>query len=229
MPLLSSHSPILVSVGQIHPTRVELEPNESRSGLRNTMELGKDKIYPKEMPVTVLGDAIAMADVAALLRAKNKDFSIRGEASSTFADLQRGPLVLIGAFNNDGTIRLTEGMRFRFGLDEARKEWWITDRQGPNTKIGSLGWNGKVEMTQDYAIVARMFDSTTKQQVVIIAGLTPYGTKSAGDLITNPAFFTEFVKQAQPGWERKNLEVLISTSIIEGEAAPPKILATEYW
>lgn len=229
MPLLNSQEPILLSIGQIHPTRVELDPNGSRSRLHQAMELGKNNIYPKEIAVTVLGDATAMANVAALLRSENRQFSIRGEASSTFEDLQRGPFVLIGAYNNDWTIRLTDTMRFQFQLDNTLNNWWVSDRQRPGLKIGYLSRDQQVKFTEDYAIVARVTDPTTKQPAVIVAGITPYGTKSAGEFVTNPAYFREFSRQAPAGWEHKNIELVIETSIIEGETGPPKIVAAEYW
>ena len=45
-------------------------------------------------------------------RAHSKLYRIRGARNTPYAELQGNPVVLIGAFNNEWTIRLTEDLRF---------------------------------------------------------------------------------------------------------------------
>jgi hypothetical protein len=36
-------------------------------------------------------------------------------------------------------------------------------------------------------------------------------------------------KQAPPGWEGRNLQIVISTNVITGNSAPPQVVATHFW
>lgn len=227
-PLLASTNPVLISIGQIRPKYAQVEPNHLRSSITGPMELGKEE-YPREIAVTVLGDSIAMTNIAALLKTHGRQFKIHAESMTSFADLQQGPSVLIGAFNNDWTIMFTNPLRFHFDVGES-KGTWITDREHPEAKIGELTQLTKIsDMKEDYGIVVRMLDPRTKQIVVIAAGLTPYGTQSAGEFATDPASIAELARRAPSDWSHKNMEILIKTDLIDGEAGPPQIVASTFW
>lgn len=229
-PLLTSTNPVRVSIGQIHPTNVEVHPNHLRSSINGPMQIGNKGGYPREIAVTVLGDAMAMANIAALIKAHGNQYDIQAESTTSFADLQQGPSVLIGAFNNDWTIMFTNPLRFHFEVDESKAGTWITDREHPESKIGYIP-PGKLvtNMKEDYALVVRMYDTQTKQMVVIAAGLTPYGTQSAGEFATGPASIAELARRAPSDWSHKNMEILVKTDLVDGETGPPQIVATTFW
>ena len=56
-----------------------------------------------------------------------------------------------------------------------------------------------------------------------------YGTEAAADLVTSNDLIAEAVKAAPPGWRNKNLQFVIHTKVISGEATSPTIVATHYW
>jgi hypothetical protein len=227
-PVIASTNPVLISIGQIRPKYAEVEPNHLRSSIAGPMELGKEE-YPREIAVTVLGDSIAMTNIAALLKTHGRQFKIHAESMTSFADLQQGPSVLIGAFNNDWTIMFTNPLRFHFDVGES-KGTWITDREHPEAKIGELTQLTHIsDMKEDYGVVVRMLDPRTKQIVVVAAGLTPYGTQSAGEFATDPASIAELARRAPSDWSHKNMEILIKTDLIDGEAGPPQIVASTFW
>ncbi|MBB5317083.1 hypothetical protein [Tunturibacter empetritectus] len=228
-PVLASTNPVLISIGQIRPKYAEVQPNHLRSSIAGPMELGKEG-YPREIAVTVLGDSIAMTNIAALLKTHGRQFKIHAESMTSFADLQQGPSVLIGAFNNDWTILLTNPLRFHFDVGESKTGTWITDREHPEAKIGDLSHLTQFsDMKEDYGVVVRMLDPRTKEIVVIAAGLTPYGTQSAGEFATDPASIAELARRAPSDWSHKNMEILIKTDLIDGEAGPPQIVASTFW
>jgi len=229
-PFLASPNPIHISIGIIHPAFAQVEPNQLRSSISGPMILGKKTGYPRQVPVTVLGDGIAMAEIAALLKSHGQQFSIHPESSTSFDDLQQGPSVLIGAFNNDWSIMLTHPLRFYFDLDESKVATWIADRNQPGVKIGLIPPGGTVAtMKEDYGVVVRMYDTRTKQLVVIAAGLTPFGTQAAGKFVTDPTSIAELSKRLPSSWPQRNIEVLIKTDLIDGEVGPPQIVATNLW
>jgi hypothetical protein len=65
--------------------------------------------------------------------------------------------------------------------------------------------------------------------VVLAAGLTGYGTLAAGEFLSNPAYMETIAARAQGRWARKNVEVLISTKVINGKSGPPKAIIAHFW
>jgi hypothetical protein len=84
-------------------------------------------------------------------------------------------------------------------------------------------------IAEDYAIVSRFVDSRTEQAIVMVAGMGKDGTIAAGEFVTEPRYLDMLAAGAPKGWERKNLQVVIATELINGNAAPPRILATHFW
>jgi hypothetical protein len=65
--------------------------------------------------------------------------------------------------------------------------------------------------------------------VVLAGGLTGYGTIAAGEFLTHPGYVDAVTAQAPPNWERKNVQILISTKVINGKSGPPKLLLAHFW
>jgi hypothetical protein len=55
---------------------------------------------------------VTIAWVVGELEAHGKKVLIRRENSSSFSDLREGAVVLIGAFNNEWSLRLTHQLRY---------------------------------------------------------------------------------------------------------------------
>jgi hypothetical protein len=82
---------------------------------------------------------------------------------------------------------------------------------------------------RDYAIVSRVVDPGVEQVIVTVAGLGPSGTLAAGEFVTNETYMKKLEALAPYGWERKNLQVVISTEVVKGSSGPPRIDATYFW
>jgi len=176
-------------------------------------------------------DAITMARITALLQENRKRFDVRKETAFTLNDFRRGPVVLIGAFNNLWTLRLENHLRFVFENDPiAQHTLFIRDRQNPSR----VSWRSDTstpyaKLPADYAIISRFVDPRTEKTVVVVAGITKDGTMAAGEFVTGERYLNALSRQAPSGWEHKNLQVVISTEIMNGIPAPPRILATYFW
>src|SRR5260370_37471071 len=77
-------------------------------------------------------DVMTLGRLTGFLQAKGKAYHIRGESSTTFEDLRDGPVVLIGAFNNDWSMRLMGPRRFSF--ERSGDTFWIKDAQNPSDR-----------------------------------------------------------------------------------------------
>ena len=82
---------------------------------------------------------------------------------------------------------------------------------------------------RDFAIVSRVFHPDTHAMLVELAGITSYGTDAAGDLVTNPDLIAEALRGAPEGWQRKNLQLVLSIKVIGGTPTTPKVVASWFW
>ena len=179
-------------------------------------------------PLVPLRDVTTLARVAGVLQVLHKDYRIQADSNTSFADLRYGPVVLIGSFNNDWTIRLTGLQRFRF--EQAGDTRWIADRQNPSAKKWAVNLTTPIpQLTEDFALISRMLDPTTDRMVVVAAGLRSYGTAAAGEFLTNPEYLDAIATGAPKNWERKNLQVVLATKVINGNTGPPRVVATYFW
>lgn len=227
-PFMRSPDRMMVCVGQMRTSLLELGPNPEHDP-ENTGMVVSISNDPTKVPVTPLNDALALADVAEFLHAAHKTFAVQGEYSTSYQDLQHGPVVLIGALDNDWTMRMTHSMRFRFDENTHTNEWWIDDALHPEAKLGLVQIAPSTTLTSDLALVARVFDPSTKEPVVILGGLTPAGTLAAGSIVTDRAAFNEILKALKPGWEERNVELLLDMPVVGLQPGPVKLKASAVW
>jgi len=177
-------------------------------------------------------DVSAGVSVASSLERAGIRHRLRLDDDITFEDLRRAPAVLIGAFNDIWTIRLTENLRFEPRQEGRRR--WISDSRNPASRAWSVelpdGQSTAAQRTRpDYAVISRLLPARTDKPVLMLAGLTGYGTQTAGDFVADEAFLTRLARDAPAGWESRNLQVVIETEVIEGHSGPPRIVAVHVW
>lgn len=175
-------------------------------------------------------DAVTMSRITGLLRASRKRYDIRHGADFTLTEFRKGPVVLIGAFNNDWTMRLEDSLRFVFEKQPGSPINYIRDRRKPSR----LAWKSDPTVpysrfTQDYAIVSRFVNPLTEKMTVVVAGMSKDGTMAAGEFVSEPQYLEELARRAPAGWQRMNLQVVIRTEVVNGSAGPPSIVDTCFW
>jgi hypothetical protein len=175
-----------------------------------------------------LADVITLTRAVAPLEAQHKAFRVLAASDATFAQLREGPIVLIGAFDNIWTLRVTQ--RLRFGFDSKDGVALIVDRKSRQQTTWATAWDLPYQkLSRDYAIVARIHDQTTGQPVIVAAGISEEGTEAAGESVYNPEYLQALLKNAPPNWEQMNMEAIIETQVIEGHPGPPQVQAVEFW
>jgi hypothetical protein len=179
-----------------------------------------------------LADVVTLTRMTDVLERQNKSFRVSAASEAGFSQLREGPAVLIGAFDNLWTMRLTRDLRF--GFDSIDGNAFIVDRK-QDRKSGAktqwfTAWDLPYEkLARDYAIVARYRDSLTGQPVVIAAGISEEGTEAAGELISNPTDLDALLQKAPANWRTMNMEAVIETQVIDGHSGPPQVRAVEFW
>jgi hypothetical protein len=184
-------------------------------------------------PTVPFADAVTIARVVGALEAKGKKVIIRRESASTFSDLREGPVVLIGAFNNEWSLRLTHTLRYSLALDAEKHLIYIKDVKNPSSRSWSwrtdqptahrVGANSPV--LKDYALISRIRNSETGHVVVVIGGLYTYGTEAAGEFLTDPQLIQAIAKATRNDPAHQNLQIVLETTVTDETPGQPKVVA----
>jgi hypothetical protein len=175
-----------------------------------------------------LADVITLTRTVAALASRHKSFRVVPASEATFGQLREGPIVLIGAFDNIWTLRVTQKLRFGFESEDGVA--LLVDRNSQKKTTWATAWDLPYQkLSRDYAIVARIHDKTTGQPVIIAAGISEEGTEAAGEILYNPEYLESLLAKAPHDWDQKNMEAVIETQVIEGHPGPPNVLAVETW
>jgi hypothetical protein len=174
-----------------------------------------------------VGDYLASVRVAEFLGQRGKPFQVIGDRSTGYKDLRGRPAVLIGQFNNVWSMGLTGNLRYYIDRSAQAFSYEVLDRQNPGKAIFAAARNAS--RPEEYAIVSRIFDAPTEKTVVSIAGMTFNGTIAAGEFLTNERYMREAFGEAPPKWYRRNIQVILKTTMLAGATGPPKVVATYFW
>jgi hypothetical protein len=221
-PVFTAGEPVVVCFPQSHLTG---------STLRDANDPGKQHYLPESMSAVIVDDLRPLVSVSGLLELRHQRYLLMGEDAASLTDLRQGPTIFVGAFDNAWTLRVTRGLRFRFSNDPEMKHFWIEDTQAPDHTRWGIDRNQQESTNnyRDYAIVARFEDPNTGKPAVVVAGIARGGTVAAGEFITQEANMEALRALAPKKWAGKNMEFVLSTEIIEGRSAAPKVERTYFW
>ncbi len=173
-------------------------------------------------------DVVTLARSIVPLVPRNGEFRVLAASATGYAQLREGPFVLIGAFDNPWTMRITQDLPFGFEYDNHLRK--IVDRKSPDRRFWTLRWAvPNTKLADDYAIVARFHDKVTGQPVIVLAGILGEGTEAASEVVSNPTYLNQLLEKAPRDWDQLNLAAVIHTQVIQGHPGPPSVVAVETW
>jgi hypothetical protein len=170
-------------------------------------------------------DTYVAADLAGLFAGIHKSSAVRVGRDYTYEDLRNSPAVLIGAYNNPLAMQMISDLPIVFREKDGLQ--WIEERASPG-RVWRAGVDGR-RGSKDFAVVARLLNSKTGQFLVIVAGIGMVGTEAAGRFISRTGDIDAALRTAPAGWQRKNLEVVLETDVIDGSPASPRVVAVTVW
>ncbi len=174
-----------------------------------------------------LSDVTSYGALIELLSSHRHPFRTQGAADTTLEQLRDGPFILIGGFNNPWTKRLSQQLRFRFVTLNSRTNV-IQDSLHPEV-IWTIDTSASsISNARDYGVVSRFLDPTTDQYVVFAAGIGRSGTEAATDFLVNEKALDAWISTV-PVHSATNVQVVISTEIVEGKHGPPHVIAYSFW
>jgi hypothetical protein len=221
-PFIKSPDPVLFCIAD--------QSQYSTLALRDAADPKRVTTLNDHMITVIIDDLSPLVNIAGLLQSNGKTYRVQGETVTTLTDLRRGPSVFIGAFDNSWTLRFTAPLRYHFANNPQMTSFWIEDQQNPAKRDWLLERSQQDTGTyKDYAIVARLLDSNTGRFVIIAAGVARGGTVAAGEFLVEPEHMNELADRAPKDWNRKNVEIVLETQVIEGRSGPPRIDAVYVW
>ena len=242
-PAITSHQPILICLANASNSPSGEDPQPSSSQAQsNSPQIGvqavdaslalipdqdtannQTAVSPEIVPAADASVAVALS---ALFGKLNKTTQLRIGATATYEDLSHFPTAVIGGFNNRWTMQLVSNLHYAFL--QANGQYMIREQvPGGRTWTTRLGPHG--ETVEDFAIVTRLIDSKTGQFIVTIAGIGPRGTEAAGEFVSSSRELELGLSRAPTGWQNRNLEVLLQTSVTDAVAGPPRVIGIFAW
>jgi len=211
-PVLHDQRTVLISTGSVifAPERVS-----------GTLTAGKDIEYP----FVSMEGASAISHVSGLLQSAGVQTQLKSAGATPLTELREHSFILLGAFNNQWSLRLVEPLRFHFASEPAES---IVDRMQPQVRWvrdPSLPYSS----ADDFALVARYRDITTDSWVVVLAGVGRNGTEAAAEFASSPRYMQLLRDQLGKDFSNRNLEAVLKVQVIDGKTGAPAILAVHSW
>jgi hypothetical protein len=203
----------------------------SAISLRDAVEPTHQILLKDNLTAVVMDDVNATVKVAGVLQSSGKKYTVRSEGATNLEDLRNGPTVFIGAFDNAWTLRLTNPLRFHFANNADMSQHAIVDTMNPAQTHWMVDRSVQIATNnyRDYAIVARFTDTNTGNLSVIVAGIGRGGTIAAGEFVTDPGALAQLSRAAKAAGDKKNMEIVLSTQIIDGQPGSSKVEAAYFW
>lgn len=140
-------------------------------------------------------------------------------------NLRGAPLLLIGALNNQWTLRATNPLRFRF--DPQRRAIVDTKTQ---TVLGMVNFDlPRSSINTDYSIIARFRSNLTDDYVVVVGGIGPMSTEAAAVFLSSSEGLQELWAKAPSGKPSENMEAVLATQVVEGRPGHTRVIAADFW
>ena len=194
-------------------------------------EIPQIRIASDSRDFLTLGDVLALNLISPILAAHGSHTSVLSAATTSFADLQGRPVVLVGGRSNQWTMRAMHFLRFHISKDSPDNVIAIGDRQNPlRPPLWTVDFKLPFDrIPHEYGIVARYYDHATDQPTFVVAGTGVIGTEAAARFLTTPEYMQSFIRQAPRGWQNRNIEIVVETEMINGACEPPHIVTTYLW
>ena len=181
---------------------------------------------PDQYPYLSMASTGSIMSLAGLFGRMHVGPLLQTSEATTLTDMSSHPVVLVGAYNNEWTLRLVDSLRYRFAPEPESKIF--------DSKDSRIFWDNPLlfpgyKNLDDYAIVARYWSRLTEGMVVVIAGLGPNGTIAATQFVTSQHYLDQLDAKGYGGWKNRNIEIVLKTSVVGFKAGPPVIVAVDVW
>jgi hypothetical protein len=183
-------------------------------------------LIPVTRSVVSTGDAQAAIRLVSFFTRQDKPYRLLISAQTSFADLRYSPGVLIGGpATNDWAREMMKGCRFETA---GEPPYGIRERVPPGRTWGAAGL-AQHKVTEDHGLISRVFDQRSGQPVILLAGVSHFGTAAAAEFVSDPALLHAVFRNVQTNWDRKNVQIIIRTSVLAETHGSPEFVVIHIW
>jgi len=216
-PALHNSTPVYLVVAAA-PVYVAYAPGENSPRIKSTEYVPTSDQYVGQ------GDMLASHLIAVMLQKMHQSYEVKASNTVDVRELPMRTVVLIG-YSSTQWQSISKELRFYIDGDKAGM---ITDR-GQDTQWYAHRMTKDFHTDEDYAIVSRFFYPGTRSLVVLVSGATNYGTEGAASLVTNSDLLRNALHDRPPGWDSKNLQIVLHMKVIANSPMTPEVVASYYW
>jgi len=195
----------------------------SQTHLSGVATAGKETDYP----FVSMQSASAIGQLSALVaRSGGATTQLQSAATTPLTELREHPVILLGGYNNQWTLRLLQPLRFHFSPESVASS--IVDETQP-----AVRWERDPSLpyssADDFALIARFRDSTTNSWVIALAGVGRNGTEAAAQFVTSPNYMQMLRDKVGSDFSDRNVEAVLKVNVIDGKTGAPLILSVHVW
>jgi hypothetical protein len=190
-----------------------------------------------DYPYFSLQTEVSTTLLSTLIERRGATPQFRFAATTPLPEFHEHPIILLNAYNNQWTLRLTEPLRFYFSPE--LHAYTSTDLVVPHPQSildhqdAKVAWHRDAtrpyENTDDYAILARFWDKTTENWVIVLAGLGRNGTEAATRFAVDPSYLQGLRDRLGSDFGDRNIEVVLRAQVVDGKTGSPQIMAVHAW
>lgn len=226
-PILASNTPALIVIG-VHTLDEQGQDDSTKTHANSTREEQENMLTSMiRSDMVPVSDIVSYSKVTDLLTRQTHAYRTKGSIDTAFEDLRQGPVILIGGLDNVWTKRLDAPLRYSF-FASTQLESEIRDSKDPSHVWKFDNMQPVSGDSTDYAIVASYFDRAIGQHVLIVAGIGKAGTQAAAEFLTSDQELKSWLAQEKVPLG-KNVELVLSTEILDGQPGPPHVVASSIW
>ncbi len=171
------------------------------------------------------GDAMAVHRFDTLFHRHGRQSRIRLATRVDFSDLRDTPTVLVGSFTNRWVMHFNNRMRFRLSHLSTARPGIVDSNTGKEYPLAARHADGSY--SEDYLLLGRLANPQVGGFLIVGAGLTQYGTQEAARILADPHALSPILGSLPPGWESRNVELLLRSEIVGDGPGPPTLIASE--
>lgn len=240
-PVFQSAQPLLIGVGHpivylpSHRASVLSEARQPSSPwpIQRKIDLPPNELNGSDMVPAMnqfvgFGDMVAANEVTQLLARRSRPVRLMLASSIPFADLRSSQAYLIGSFSNQWTVELSHNWRFQFRWTSQHYPVFV-DTQAQPPREWSIPSGDDGSTPDDYSLICRVRNSPTGSLLIVSAGIKQFGTEAAGRILADPASLDAILNKLPPGWEDRNLQILLHMRVIGNTPAQPELVAWHVW
>lgn len=179
---------------------------------------------------TGVGEVMAVHELDRVFESLHKPLRIKRGRLLTWDDAKASDLIFIGSPSENLSLRELSGTQdfvFSRKPNEPRKgDLAITDRHpGPGEAPRYLA--SEPPITEDYALVALTSGLNQSRRVLILAGITTFGTQGAVEFVCRPRRLEELLSKVGSGYARPvtPFEALLKVKVSGGVPVHSELLA----